>query len=113
MSLGSSSQLLTASARRMRKTRQQMSIYRHDLLVAMRVVNIIEQEIIRAEWEHWVLQETDQCDKAGELLLEVGRGNESFNEQRAATNDTGRDARAHLQAYCSSCKEARQQLLWA
>ncbi|KAI9873977.1 MAG: SNF1-interacting protein, partial [Pleopsidium flavum] len=50
-----------STARRLRRTRQHLGSYRHDLLVAMRVVNSVEQEMLRAEWENWLLDETNRC----------------------------------------------------
>ncbi|EAQ91219.1 hypothetical protein CHGG_03154 [Chaetomium globosum CBS 148.51] len=43
-----------ATARRVRRVRQRMGAYRHDLLVAMRVVNKVEREMLHAEWESWL-----------------------------------------------------------
>lgn len=39
-----------STARRLRRTRQNLGSYRHELLVAMRVVNNVEREMIRAEY---------------------------------------------------------------
>lgn len=38
-----------STAKRLRRTRQHLGSYRHDLLVAMRVVNNVEREMMRAE----------------------------------------------------------------
>ena len=94
----------------MRKTRQQMGQYRHDLLVAMRVVNKIEQEMINAEWEHWVTEEANNCDRASNLLLDRIQA-KNVSAKRSATVNATEDAQENLQKYCSSCKVARQHLL--
>ncbi|KAK4106232.1 hypothetical protein N658DRAFT_482147 [Parathielavia hyrcaniae] len=57
------------TARRLRRVRQRMGGYRHDLLVAMRIVNKVELEMVRSEWESWLAGEARRCELAGELLL--------------------------------------------
>ena len=86
-----------------------MGQYRHDLLVAMRVVNKIEQEMINAEWEHWVTEEANKCDRASDLLLERLQANNSSANHSTNVNTT-EDAHETLQKYCASCKTARQHL---
>ncbi|KAK4218071.1 hypothetical protein QBC37DRAFT_306631 [Rhypophila decipiens] len=53
-----------ATARRLRRTRQRLGGYRHDLLVAMRVVNGIEREMMQSEWENWLWDENARCEQA-------------------------------------------------
>ncbi|PHH52951.1 putative PH domain-containing protein C19A8.02 [Ceratocystis fimbriata CBS 114723] len=65
-SIGSPSSFLSTphsyeTARRMHRTRQRLGSYRHDLLVAMRVINKIEREMEVAEWESWVSDENQRC----------------------------------------------------
>ncbi|KAK3949039.1 hypothetical protein QBC32DRAFT_44327 [Pseudoneurospora amorphoporcata] len=57
-----------ATARRLRRTRQRLGTYRHDLLVAMRVVNGIEREMIQSEWENWLADENLRCDQVSNML---------------------------------------------
>jgi len=85
----------SAVATRLRRTRERTGIYRHDLLVAMRVVNKIETEIVQAEWESWVKAETKKCDRAEGILKKC---NES--EVEALGYKTGR-----LGEFCSSCRQ--------
>ncbi|KZF23524.1 hypothetical protein L228DRAFT_118100 [Xylona heveae TC161] len=59
-----------ATARRLRRTRQNLGTYRHDLLVALRVVNNVEREMIRAEWENWLVDEMARCAQVDVLLRE-------------------------------------------
>ena len=71
------------TARHLQRTRQRLGSYRHDLLVAMRVVNSIEQEVVQAEYESWLMGENSMCEQLrtairanrtelqGERLLEV------------------------------------------
>ncbi|RAL59757.1 hypothetical protein DID88_000386 [Monilinia fructigena] len=39
-----------STAKRLRRTRQNLGSYRHDLMIAMRVVNNIERNVLKAEW---------------------------------------------------------------
>ncbi|GJN68774.1 transcription factor SipA3 [Purpureocillium lilacinum] len=61
-----------ATARRLRRTRQRLGSYRHDLLVAMRVVNSIEREMLQSEWENWLINEKSLCDGLDSLLEKGG-----------------------------------------
>ncbi|RMD40242.1 hypothetical protein DV735_g4889, partial [Chaetothyriales sp. CBS 134920] len=42
-------------------TRQRIALRRHDLLTAMRVVNAVEREVVRSEWDRWVAAEAARC----------------------------------------------------
>ncbi|KAF2280443.1 transcription factor SipA3, partial [Westerdykella ornata] len=53
---------------RLRRYRQSLSIRRHDVLVALRVVNRIEQEVLAAEFETWLAEEVGSCSRIGGLL---------------------------------------------
>ncbi|KAJ4304209.1 SNF1-interacting protein [Collariella sp. IMI 366227] len=55
------------AARRLRRVRQRMGAYRHDLLVAMRVVNKIEWEMVQGEWEAWLDGEMGRCERVREI----------------------------------------------
>ncbi|KAI1335482.1 PH domain-containing protein [Xylariaceae sp. FL0016] len=57
-----------STARRLRRTRQRLGSYRHDLLVAMRLVNSVEAEMLHAEWENWLMDETGRCEQIGIVL---------------------------------------------
>ncbi|QSZ30586.1 hypothetical protein DSL72_000142 [Monilinia vaccinii-corymbosi] len=107
-----------STAKRLRRTRQNLGSYRYDLMIAMRVVNNIERNVLKAEWENWLLDENMRCKQA-QLIL---------RENRAATLPTGKDGkdgsrqkvlgednkmnelRKWHQDYCGSCK-AEQDLL--
>ncbi|CAJ2509882.1 Uu.00g057820.m01.CDS01 [Anthostomella pinea] len=56
------------TARRLRRTRQKLGSYRHDLLVAMRMVNSVETEMLHSEWENWLLDENGRCEQVGAAL---------------------------------------------
>ncbi|KAI1460736.1 hypothetical protein F4805DRAFT_374009 [Annulohypoxylon moriforme] len=79
-----------ATARRLRSTRQKLGSYRHDLIVAMRTVNSVEREVVRAEWENWLLDENHRCEQ-----VEAKR----------------RNLQAWHEEYCGSCKADREALI--
>ncbi|KAK5990263.1 putative PH domain-containing C19A8.02-like protein [Cladobotryum mycophilum] len=98
-----------STARRLRKTRQRLGTYRHDLLVAMRVVNTIEREMLQSEWENWLTNERSLCDDLEMMLQDGGdRGKieesatqkvmSSISEDRKKALETWRDE------YCGSCR---------
>lgn len=95
----------TQSTRRLHRTRQNLGSHRHDLLVALRVVNRIEKEVVEAEYEHWLLDETHKCDRIGAMIEGSGKGKE-------------KEVEAWVKGYCGDCrssldsvKEARKGLL--
>ncbi|KAH7049162.1 hypothetical protein B0J12DRAFT_625143 [Macrophomina phaseolina] len=57
-----------ATSTRLHRTRQNLAAYRHDLLVAMRLVNRVEREVLQAEWENWVLDENVRCKRVGDMI---------------------------------------------
>jgi hypothetical protein len=84
----------THAQRRLQRTRQNLGSHRHDLLVALRVVNRIEKEVLEAEYETWLLDETLKCERVGVLLN--GEGG-----KRA-----GEDVEVWLRRYCGDCEIA-------
>ncbi|KAH7329219.1 putative transcription factor SipA3 [Stachybotrys elegans] len=70
------------TAKRIRRTRQRLGSYRHDLVVAMRVVNRVEREMLQAEWENWLFHEKTMCEGLEARLLE---------ESKPITDEKGRE----------------------
>jgi hypothetical protein len=102
-----------ATARRLRKTRQRLGMYRHDLLVAMRVVNSVEREILQSEWENWLDNENSLCDNLAEMLhndgrRSNGRDNASDESSQKPMDSIPPERRRALEAwrddYCGSCR---------
>jgi hypothetical protein len=85
--------------RRLHRTRQSLSTYRHDLLVALRVVNRIEQEVLVAEYENWLRDEVGLCDRIGGLL------GGSDGESRVKIHKP-KDAEERIKRYCVDCRGA-------
>ncbi|KAL8796835.1 MAG: hypothetical protein Q9195_000918 [Heterodermia aff. obscurata] len=93
----------TQSSRRLRRTRQTLGTYRHDLLVAMRVVNSIEREVVQAEYEDWLLGENRKCNLLQEAIAE------NRTEYTAAQLDGIRDWQRG--GYCESCGVEQARVL--
>lgn len=105
-----------ATARRLRRTRQRLGSYRHDLLVAMRVVNSIEREMLQSEWENWLIDEKSLCD---ELDIRLQRHSESSKKKKGSNakklggtqkviDDMSSERRRELEEWrdnhCGSCR---------
>lgn len=82
----------TSSTRRLERTRRNLGSQRHDLLVALRVVNRIEQEVVEAEYEHWLFDETQKCSKVGTML--------------DGTKKNDKTVQAWVDGYCGDCKKS-------
>lgn len=82
----------THSTRRLERTRRNLGSQRHDLLVALRVINRIEKEVVEAEYEHWLLDETQKCIKLGAML------------DGSKKND--KNVQAWIEGYCGDCEES-------
>ena len=112
-----------STAKRLRRTRQHLGTYRYDLLVAMRVVNNIEQEMIRAEWENWLLDENSRCRQVQMMLQDDGKKSTPPKRKlKGAEAEQNRLAKEKERAekidglkqwqeeYCGSCKMEQQML---
>ncbi len=109
-----------ATARRLRRTRQHLSSYRHDLMIAMRVVNSVEREMMKAEWENWLLDENTRCRQLQIMMLRdhrttaIQQGTDS--QQVLEVNDRERKGqldklRTWQDEYCGSCQLEQEMLL--
>jgi VAD1 Analog of StAR-related lipid transfer domain/BAR domain of APPL family/PH domain len=84
------------AARRVQKTRKRLGKYRHDLLVGLRVVDRVEREVVKSEWERWVREEAGMCNvvenigvlDGGNVTAVVGRGYEDYC--RSCEDEVGR-----------------------
>ena len=107
----------TSAARRLRRGREHLGIQRHDLLVAMRVVNSIEREIVNAHWEDWLLEEHVKCRHLGAMLSQntteplAGKAN---NGQHLVDDEPDRlkEIRVWQQQYCESCKKEMEAVVF-
>jgi len=90
------------TAQNLMKTRQNLGTYRHDLLVALRLVNNMERNILQSEWENWLVDEAWKCRQVSFMLKE--RLDEEGSE---GIEDVAR----WVKDYCWSCEVERQE--WA
>ncbi|KAI9806214.1 MAG: hypothetical protein M1825_006329 [Sarcosagium campestre] len=112
------------AAKRLRRTRHRLASYRHDLLVAMRVVNTVEREMMLAEWETWLEDELTKCEQVGHLLAveETARASRLQSSSSSSTSQSSSSIKADIpdesdagddlkgikswyQGYCQSCRE--------
>lgn len=97
-----SSPATRSAARRLRRTRQRLGSYRHDLLVAMRVVNSIEREMLQTEWENWLVNEKSLCDDL-ELVLQ-DNGEPEQKVMKGISAGRKRVLEEWKAEYCGSCR---------
>lgn len=110
-----SSALTKATAQRLRRTRQRLGVYRHELLVGMRVVNSVEREMMQSEWENWLMNEKMLCDDLGAVLKRSGGKGSSLLSGDKATmaqkvmSTLSPDRRKALEEWkekhCGSCQQ--------
>ncbi|KAH6849949.1 hypothetical protein B0I37DRAFT_370304 [Chaetomium sp. MPI-CAGE-AT-0009] len=104
-----------ATARRLRRVRQRMGAYRHDLLVAMRVVNKVELEMLQSEWESWLAAETRRCELARDLLAGDGTGGGGGGGERGQVplqqSIVQGEGGEWFEEYCTSCAAEERKAL--
>lgn len=112
-----------STAKRLRRTRQHLGSYRHNLVVAMRMVNSVEKEMLQAEWENWLLDENSRCRQVEWMLRENrtsirnGRDTQGPDSQKVLTDhhtenyDRLDELREWHADYCGSCKLEQDKLL--
>jgi hypothetical protein len=99
-----------ASAHHLQRTRQRLGTYRHDLLVAMRVVNSIEKEVLQTEWERWLTTENRRCRQI-EAALKESENNDTKVLIPDALAARGNDVREWYNDYCVSCRYEHDKLV--
>lgn len=112
-----------ATARRLHRSRQHLGSYRYDLVVAMRVVNSIEREMMNAEWENWLLDENTRCKQVQTLLrenrtststskkLKGGNSQQVLSARDKERNGKLEEMRSWHHEYCGSCKVEQEMML--
>ncbi|KAK2801172.1 SNF1-interacting protein [Onygenales sp. PD_10] len=114
-----------SAAQQLQRTRERLGTYRHNLLVALRVVNRIEAEVIQAEWERWLQRETRKC-RVVEILLNnqgqmreggfAGDENEDDGDHETVQglekrfNGKMEDVQAWYEEYCMSCRREMERV---
>jgi hypothetical protein len=111
-----------STAKRLRRTRQHLGSYRHNLVVAMRMVNSVEKEVLQAEWENWLLDENTRCRHVDAMLRDnrtstlQGRGGKESDSQKVlsahirVSDDKLDELKEWQTGYCNSCKLEQDKL---
>ncbi|KAK9470660.1 uncharacterized protein V1510DRAFT_422401 [Dipodascopsis tothii] len=109
-------------ARRVWTQREKLSVQRHQYIVAIRMLNRLEKELLRAEWTNWLDSEHARCTMlrsnrkvlaaAKTAALANGPGDLLDGE---GSNRTAADIEALILDYCTSCdteyRDGRHSLL--
>ncbi|KAL8901465.1 MAG: hypothetical protein Q9207_005188 [Kuettlingeria erythrocarpa] len=108
-----------AAVRRLQRSRERLGSQRHDLIVALRVINSIEQEMVEAEWEEWLYGETAKCKQMERVLGEEHTGSPNSKQRsgigKQASLGTKRadwaQVRLWHENYCGSCYGEERSLV--
>lgn len=76
------------------------------MLVAIRVVNKLEREMLSAEWSNWLYEETVRCGQAQALIKSPMRG--GGDEASNGGDGGGEEETSWLGEYCRSCEQERR-----
>lgn len=104
------------ATKRFQQTRERLGEYRHSLLVALRVVNRIEREVVQNEWERWLREELRRCRQV-EILL-GGNASEGDSDMEAAKAaqaerifaENAGSVKQWYDRYCTSCQLEQEEL---
>ncbi|KAJ5085838.1 hypothetical protein N7532_010609 [Penicillium argentinense] len=100
-----------SATKRFQQTRERLGAYRYNLLVALRVVNSIEKEVIQSEWERWLREELRRCRQV-EILLsgnsEEGEAGARAQAERFFAENTD-SVKEWYERYCTSCQLEQEQ----
>lgn len=100
-----------SATKRIQQTRERLAMYRHNLLVALRVVNGIEQEVVQSEWERWLRQEIRRCRQVETLLgNEHGTGRPDMQMEQSAFAEFTDDVKQWYRKYCTSCHREQEKI---
>ncbi|TKA76232.1 hypothetical protein B0A55_06390 [Friedmanniomyces simplex] len=92
---------------RLHRTRDSLARYRHDLLVALRVVNRVERDVVDAEYEEYVKGEASKCTRVEGMLRreQGGNGEKKFRKSGSFRNEGNvTELGEEFAAYCESCQ---------
>lgn len=105
-----------SAAKRFQQTRERLGMYRHNLLVALRVVNSIEKEVVQNEWERWLREELRRCHQVDILLGgNVPEGEPDVETVQAAQAErifaeNAGSVKQWYDRYCTSCQLEQEQV---
>ncbi|EHY56107.1 SNF1-interacting protein [Exophiala dermatitidis] len=90
------------------QARQRLGMYRHDLLVGLRVVNVVEKELLQAAWEQWLADESRRCRVVEGLVSDsAGHNKEGLDTDVDSRSDMAmtQDLKSWYDEYCTSCRD--------
>lgn len=116
-------------AQTLKRKRQNLAVYRNNLLVSLRLINRYEQDVVRAQWESWLVEENRKCSlvknqfsrlmerKSAQSTTPVALQNQSGRQKplgKFGSNTTDEEVRVKvaetLGDYCQSCSEELESL---
>ena len=106
----SSSPSKTAQQHRIQCTRQDLGSRRHDLLVGLRVVNSVEREMLRAEWETWLMNESAKCQQIGNWIRRMEHERSTKDSSDTATANRGGDVQSEGKMNRTTSPERLEQI---
>lgn len=93
-----------ASLGRLQRSRRRLRSQRHELMVAFRVINSIEQEMVETEWERWLHEESAKCGQIDTFIRQ--------NRTESSHNDGDilywSKVRLWHNTYCGSCSREKE-----
>ncbi|KAL8777021.1 MAG: hypothetical protein Q9203_002981 [Teloschistes exilis] len=103
-----------ASLGRLQRSRRRLGSQRHDLVVALRVINSIEQEMVETEWERWLYAESAKCGQMDPLISQnrtessLGKGKMALSKQGSGRRLDWSEVRSWHKTYCGSCSREKE-----
>lgn len=83
------------------RSRDSLAKYRHDLLVALRVVNRVERDVMQTEFEDWVRSEEHKCERVEGMLRQLSeKDTQAKGKKLVSKAELGED----FAGYCNSCR---------
>ncbi|KAK5126833.1 hypothetical protein LTR08_004660 [Meristemomyces frigidus] len=89
---------------RLHRTRGALAKYRHDLLIALRVVNRVESDVVREEWEEWVRAEEKKCARVEQILVHQHKARNKGKQSAPTAADVDAELGDDFAEYCRSCR---------
>ena len=100
------------TARRLKRSRKSIASHRHDLLVAMRVINTLDKEMLQAEWENWLFDENERCEELVELTT-LDTDSEASTRAENISSGRGKNLEEWSITYCKSCAADKEYVMRA
>ncbi|CAK4033919.1 Hypothetical predicted protein [Lecanosticta acicola] len=92
---------------RLHRSRDALARYRYDLLVALRVVNRVEKDVVLAEWEEWTYAEEKRCARIESMLRQRTQKSGGSSKTEA---ELDAELGADFADYCASCRTEREAI---